>query len=288
MRSIRRTLGAALAVAVAVNSASAQGRAEQVVPMELVRTLVAGGSLDGGVTPRVLVGRIPEITTDVVPVPAAARIIGSIVYPLSTRSALAFAAPPDSVRRMMERELRAAGWEKFEPQQRSGFGSTSFDDALRFCMGDSATASLVVRPNDEGGTYLVVSHMRNRDYSMCRMQPPAYRERPESPIPTLLAPDGVRSRGGGTGGGTGSWHAHTQLETTTSIETLLAHYDAQLRAAGWHPGTSAVDGGLVLRTYRLTDAEGVHWNGLFTVSGEPGASHRFLSVLAIRAEDDRP
>ena len=286
--SIRRILGAALTIVMAVNGASAQGRAEQVVPLELVQTLVVSGPFDDGPAPRVLVGAIPEVTTQAVPVPAAARVIGSIAYPQSTRSALAFAASPDSVLRMMERNLLAAGWDKFEPPQRSGFSFGGPGNALQFCMGDSAAVSLGVSANADGGTYLTIGHLRNHEYSMCRMQPPPDRDRRESLIPTLLPPDGVRSRGGGSGGSSNSWDAHTHLLTTASIEALLEHYDAQLRAAGWQPGTSAADGALVLRTYRLTDGDGAQWNGLFTVSGEQGASHRFLSVLAIRAEDDRP
>ena len=287
--NIRRMLGTATALATAVNGASAQGRAEQVVPLELVQTLVVSGPFDDDAAARVLVGSIPEVTARVVPLPATARIIGSLVYSHSTRSAVAFAASADSVLRMMEQSLVGAGWEKFEPPRHRGFNSNVYGGGSQFCMGDSAAVSLSVRPNAEGGTYLTIGHLLNHEYSVCRMEPPPLPERHESLIPTLLPPAGARSRGGGSGGGGGDhWHAHTQLQTTASIEELLEHYGAQLRAAGWQPGTSAADGALVLQTYRLTDDEGAQWNGLFTVSGEPGASHRFLSVLATRAEVDRP
>ena len=287
--SIRRTLGVAAAFAIAVNGASAQGRAEQVVPLELVQTLLDGGPFDDGPAPRVLVGSLPEITSRVLTVPTGARIIGSIVYPQSTRSALAFAAPADSVRAMMEQSLAAGGWKKLDLPQRGGFSAGGLAQARRpYCLGDSATVTLGVKPNPDGGTYLTITHMRDREHSMCGRERPQYRERRESLIPTLLPPADAQSRGSSSGGSTNSWDAHTHLRTTASIEELLEHYDAQLRAAGWQPGTTATDGSLMLRTYRLTDEEGVHWNGLFTVSGEPGASHRFLSVLAIRAEDDRP
>ena len=286
--SIRRMLGTATALAVAVNGASAQGRAEQVVPLELVQTLVVSGPFDDDAAVSVLVGSIPEITARVVQLPASARIIGSLVYPQSTRSAVAFAASADSVLRMMEQSLVGAGWEKFEPPRRRGFNSNVYGSGSQFCMGDSAAVSLSVRPNPDSGTYLTIGHLRNHEYSVCRMEPPPLPERHESLIPTLLPPAGARSRGGGSGGGGDHWNAHTQLQTTASIAELLEHYDAQLRAAGWQPGTSAADGPLVLQTYRLTDDEGTRWNGLFTVSGEPGASHRFLSVLATRAEVDRP
>ena len=286
--NIRRTLGVMAALAVAANGASAQGRAEQVVPLELVQTLLDGGPFDDGPPPRVLVGSIPEITSEVLTVPGGARIIGSIVYAQSTRSALAFAVPADSVRAMMEQSLVARGWKKLELPQRGGFSASGFTQVRPYCLGDSATVSLGVKPNPDGGTYLTITHLRNRERSMCGREQPQFREMRESLIPTLLPPANAQSRGSSSGGSSRSWDAHTHLRTTASIEELLEHYDAQLRAAGWQPGVTAADGTLMVRTYRLMDEKGARWNGLFTVGGEPGGAHRFLSVLATSAEVDRP
>ena len=285
---IRRLPAAIVAVVVCATGASAQGRAQQVVPLELVQVLVIGypyGPDTAG--PRVLVGGMPEATASAVPIPVAARIVGSFVFGQMTRSALALAAEPDSVRGMMERSLIAAGWEKFRPpHQQSGF-SMRIGDLLQFCMGDTTTLNLDVRAKPDGGSYLIITHSTDRDHSICSMERQPYPERRQSVIPALVAPAGAQQTSSGMGGGSDSWDAHTRVRTSAGADELLAHYDAQLRAAGWQPLATVADTGLIVRTYRVIDDDGAAWNAIFTVSAPAADGDRFLSVLALRAEPTR-
>lgn len=286
---LRRLPAAVAGVCVCTTGVSAQGRAQQVVPLELVQALVIGFpfSMDT-MGPRVVVGGVPAVTANAVPLPADARIVGSFVFPSTTRSALALEAEPDSVRGMMERRLLAEGWEKFQPpQQRSGFATRGLSDVLQFCKGALMSVNLDVRKNPDSGSYLIVTHRHDQRFSMCQAEREAFERRRESVIPALLPPDDAQPTGSGSGGSSDSWDAHTRLRTSASADELLAHYDVQLRAAGWQPLATVADTGLVVRTYRLTDDDGADWDAIFTVSAPAAETNRFLSVLALRTQPTR-
>jgi hypothetical protein len=273
-------LSCALSVCVALGAApaaapvAAQEQEPEVVPMELVRLLVAtGGSTD------VLVGELPA-QAETVPLPEDARVIGGLVAPRRSQIAVAVPADAETVRTDWPERLEEAGWGRFEDTNlRSGF-HTGGQTGLQFCR-DATVLTLHPDPKPDGGAYVTISLWATPHSISCEKE--LERRHPfhtEPPVPPLENPVGARASGGGSGGSMDDWSTRVVLKTGLSPRELIEYYDPQLQDAGWTPGETVAGDDIALTTYRVTDEDGVDWHGvLMAVASDENTRHVELRTV---------
>ena len=71
---------------------------------------------------------------------------------------------------------------------------------------------------------------------------------PQPAFPRLAPPPGVRSIGGGSGGGRGEYNASVLLETNMTLVSLLEHYRQQVLQPDWTVQQGVMDEGLAALT----------------------------------------
>ena len=276
-----------------------RGRPEEgTVPRELVFALLAPYAERPGMEPpQLLVGRVPEgLPPGVVPRTAGAVVLGALAYPTrgpGPRRSTIVVTVPDSAPAALagyERALGAAGWRRFAGfEDRGGFVPVPMSRTLILCR-DSAAITAWATPRPRGGAHMRVSVAEGERAGPCvqaRRRPP-FEDPDAPPFPRLTPPEGVESHGGGSmGSSNGSREIATRLGTTLSPAALVAHYAAQLRAAGWAAGDSLAGADVAARAFEVRDARGRQWRGLLTAVAVPGAAEReVLLRLMRRARDE--
>lgn len=267
----------ALAALATTVPADAQTPEPEMVPLELVQVLSRGGS-----APEVLVGRLPEATARLLPLPEDSRVIGSLVHGPFSASAIADPGSPATVQAEWVARLLEAGWTRFERPSRGGFES-GIDMGLQFCRGDSTSVSLGIYPNPRGGSYVHVSHPRTHRYSICATRSRQDRGM-ESPIPSLEPPAGSVHMRSGSGGSDDEWDAHTRIDSDLPVDELVAHYATQLREHGWEPLGRTSGQGVATALFRVPDPEGDAWHAVLIGSTPSADADRFLFLRLIRME----
>lgn len=285
MRQIGSTIGflsVVLAVVGVAAPAAAQASAEETVPLEFVEVL--SRSPFGPALPEVMVGRIPDQTARVLPLPDDGRIIGSLVYPGHSMSAVAVPGSQGTVRDDWTERLLETGWTRYEHPSRGGFESSPAE-GLQFCMGDSVTLNLGVMKNPRGGSYVTVMHPTGSRYSVCQQRERSgFMREQESLIPSLAPPAGAIALGSGFGGGGDERHARARIDTDLTVDELVDHYGSQLREAGWDSRSRTGAPGVAVETFRVTDPEGAAWHGVLIASTPDGESDREALLTLTRVE----
>lgn len=188
--------GALLVLAFTAGPAASQDPGQQMVPLELAQTLSAMG---GDSLPEVLVGRLPDPLAGLLPQPSGAGVIGGLIHPDRTLSAVAFPGAPVAVREDVRERLLAAGWSPNErPPPRRVRGPRGPRSAVLH-----GRHGVIEPPRDREPPWrqLRACPVADRSVAGCRE---ADRYRPwtrESLIPSLPAPNGSTMRGGAGGGG---------------------------------------------------------------------------------------
>lgn len=252
------------------------------VPLEFVEVL-SRSPFGPATAPEVLVGRIPERTARVLPLPDDGRIVGSLVYPAYTVVAVAVPGATGTARDDWTERLFAAGWTRYEPPSRGGFESNPVE-GLQFCLGDSVTMNLGVSENPRGGSYVVAMHPTCGQYSICQNRERAHMHMQESLIPSLAPPGGAVALGSGSGGGGDEWNARARIRTDLTVDELVDHYGSQLRDRGWDVQARTSGQGVAAEVFRVADSEGAAWHGVLVASLPTGESDRFLSLRLTRVE----
>jgi hypothetical protein len=255
--------------------------AQNTVPVELVRALVAT-PISGPAGPVIVAGRAPDAFPAGV-VPAGARVLGGVVRD-STSMAVVAASPlaPDQALASATETLVQAGWtapgRASEPH---GFVDVAARTFSFLCRGTEMVAANAV-PATGGGAWVRYEYTSGRRMNGCAAlgRRTTYREPWEGmPMPALTAPAGARQMRTGTsnapdlnGGVAGSTTARLAVDMAPAA--LLAHYAAQIQAAGWTPSapvTSAEFGG---QSFRFRDASGKAWFGVLSATAIPDSRMR--------------
>jgi hypothetical protein len=88
----------------------------------------------------------------------------------------------------------------------------------------------------------------------------------------------------GTGWSGDDIRTSVSVDTTVSADSLLGHYAAQLRAAGWQLGQRLSDGTNALQPLSVRDASGKQWVGTMTLVTAADRRSVTLNMMpAIRA-----
>ena len=184
----------------------------------------------------------------------------------------------DSTRRLaavFEDLFVASGFRTPPPPRPSGFSGIGGPSAV-FC-GDSAMVSAA--PLDGAQRNFVrVTYRPMRGAGSCMRLFSEFPSHGELQVPDLKPPAGVRvGRSGGGSGGDGV-DSHAEM-TGTSLEpaTILAHYAAQLSAAGWTAASPAISDRLAGQYFEAKDSAGATWEGFLLAAG--GGKTMSLSLV---------
>lgn len=260
-----------LATAVAPCAAAAQNQNPATIPTDLALALFDRSEYDSGRRATlIVVGHAPDGFPQSLTSFEGGTVLGGARFVQSSVAVLAFSLPPNQVLLSADRQLRARGLMPPPPPpeaNRGGFVSTADYPSPWgnvYCA-DSATVTLGAVPAPNGGTYLRLSHSRNQQYSACtRGQRSSLFEAPFK-FPMLLPPPGMVSHGGGSGMGGNSASVSARLTGLLKPADLVAHYRAQLDAAGWRTRTPITTGDVAALAYlEATDSTGTVWRGAMT------------------------
>lgn len=285
MRAARRLIALLTAVAAPLvtdaQPTPSQASQPDFIPRELAMALLnLSGSGPGGADIRI--GGSPE-TAPPEFVPPGAQVMGSMTRFGSTTLVLAFLEKPDSAIALTEAHLLASGWTRpmtpFARSMSRGFVSDfagAVNQMPKVMCRAKAFANLSAMYRISGGSLLKLEYNRDGRMPWCTGESEQESMRAPydgAPIPTLRAPAGSVSSGGGgmSSSGRSDVSLSTRLSTKLTPAELIAHYDTQMRSEGW---TSVLEGAvefLSARTYRKADEKERVWFAmLFAMSVADG------------------
>jgi hypothetical protein len=270
MRALRFLPALTLALTLAPAPAVAQ---EETVPREMAQLLLAGFPMGGTALPELLTGALPEPMASWIVLPLRARVIGSVVYPHSTRAAMVIPAPArPTVMAMQNHMLGKGGWSPLSMEQQAGLQGTETRESLTLCAPDGGTLTLLPGRRLRDGEQMVeIVHSRDVNLPECGVTEGVHRSHPRDPIPPLRPPPGMEVQR--VGSGRGANHAETRAVVSGSISPrdLLHHYAQQLRDQGWVAGAESVGEWSATQGWTHTGADATNWNGVLVIARAPGA-----------------
>jgi hypothetical protein len=293
MKRIAPLTAAAFLVAAAAPLA-AQQRLEQpaTIPLELAQELVFGmGPGDEGL-PVILVGVMADPLATLIDLPAGARVLGSVLHGAGVRAIVAVPGEPGEALRGIETRLLASGWRvPARPElDQPGFVPTTPAMPVLLCGPDDAFINLLPhgfarRQRTDGPIH--IAYQQDARYPPCNsefrrpMNPYA-----DLPMPPLRPPPGAEIRRTGGGGGEFERDSRARIRFAGTAEELRAHFAEQLRHAGWREGARTVSAEHLVQSWRVDDAEGRPWIGLFLVMPVEAGEFDLLARVA-RVESPR-
>ena len=307
--SRRACRSAALAFALSVPLvADAQAARDSVtLPRELLLALL--GNANARDRAVLTVGDVPPDFPPALVTARGATVLGGITHGVSGASSdvrrgtamLVLDLPPDSAAAIVAGSLERAGWRRPAPppsmRERGGFVPSTMPIRMTtLCRGESVV-TLAPSVRQAGGSYVRATLGTSR-LSLCdpevaaRTSAPMYAD--DFPIPALTPPPGVRTVGGGNSQSSSSSGlsggderveertVSTLLATALSPDSVVAHYVAQLAAAGWTVGAATRAEGVAMRVLAFRDDQGRTVQGVLTGAAVPGASERSVTLHVLR------
>ena len=236
------------------------------IPAPLAAALIDDRGSPGRATPEFTVGTLPRGYPAALVPPGPVRIVGGMTA--GDQITVIFA---DSTRRLaavLEQHFEQVGFTRPAPSPRSGFSSRSGPYSF-FCK-DSATVSAEPLTGSE-------RHLARVSYRRVRGHSPCARFEPEPPqddlrLPPLTPPPGVHVRRGGASSVGGEVTSQAELSGTALVPSaIVAHYAAQLVAAGWTPSEPAISARVAAQFFEAKDAAGATWEGVLVAAGSETA-----------------
>ena len=260
MRRVRSPAPSLLAI---IGACAANTQAAPVsLPAPLVTALIDGRGLPTRPSPDYAVGSLPPAYPATLVPAGPVRIVGGM-----TTGDEIVAVFADSTRRLaevFERLFERVGFTRPPVTRGSGFSAGS--GPYSFFCGDSGTVSVepLTGPNRD---FARVTYRRARGGRSCPAFEPV-RSADQLTLPELKPPAGVSvSR---THGGSGSDGVNSTAEMNGANlvpSTVVAHYAAQLVAAGWTAAVPALSERVVAQYFEAKDASGGSWEGVLMASG---------------------
>jgi hypothetical protein len=258
IRLVRRLALPALLVA-GPCALSAQG-ANGDLPAPLVTALLTG-LFGGPVRTSFTVDTVPGGWPAVLLPDAPARVIGG----MRTRQLVAVFGDSASRKPLAayEAQLVRLGWKQPVSEQERGFGgglglmAASVADG-RWCR-DSAFVQVTAAPAPAGLQFMRITYWPD-SRGLC--EPARARRTATLQLPALTPPRGVHAIGTGSGSGGDQVEGQARLTGVKStVAELLAHYAAQLVAAGWTAFATASQASVGVQPFEARDSTGTVWRG---------------------------
>jgi hypothetical protein len=261
-RARARATVALLASVVAAPALRAQGE-PATIPTVLASALLGGIGEIAGAGPHFVVDRVPPSWPSALVPPAGARVVGGVTFGPMRMAVFRYPRAVDPIA-SFEPVAKRAGFKPFDTRSDvPGFALERRPEPAMFC-GDSGSLAIVRIDSTATMRTVGVTIMRDREAAGCgtgAMETVKERGAPLQ-IPTLHAPRGVAVRPGSRGWSNDSMELSAQLDTTLSADAMLAHYSAQLTAAGWKAlGAPARAEGMAAQQLSTRDASGTDWRG---------------------------
>ena len=234
---------------------------------------------------RVYIGSTPADLPYELPVPAGARVIGSITgswvdYILIYESGLS----PEGVHEFYAQALKDEGWQESPTSQGSGFISGA-DLYKAYCYGeDEASLSVETPSGSAGGTSLRLSLDTSPDSYACNPLPSGGPDL-MSLIPALRAPSDVMVQGSGAGSSDRDANVSANLTGDVSAAEVADFYQEQLLAAGWQLQGEGDGEGAAWSRWMFQDDEGDGWTGALMVVEVSAENNSLFALVTI--EKDR-
>ena len=276
---------AALAAAACAGPAAAQ---PETVPMELVEQLF-GRIVPGEAELEITVGRFPERFPRVA-LPPAARVLGGMMTAHEARAVATHPEAPEAAAREVQQALLASGWTSSDAQGQQSPSTDQRSTAARHvCRGDAAL-SIVGAPRQPSGSYVHIGYSPAAGLGCLPATPSPGGG--DTLLPALHAPDGAQGMSGGsssTGTPTTALTREVAFRCTQAPAALLAHYGAQLHAAGWTLFPAASGPGVAAQSLRTRTQDGKDWVGTLGAAVLPGTDLCQMTVYVARpdAQADR-
>ncbi len=262
-------LTAVLVAAVAPPS-RAQRDNPPTIPTVLASALVNGFSSVLGESFRFVVDRVPEGWPRALMPPASLHTIGGVA--IGSLRVAVFSLPRSAdVTGGYLALLTRAGFKPFITPQSSGGFVSATAELTSFCD-DSSMVSVVTVDSTASTRWIAVTHASGSMSTGCDAGGAAnVRAASSLDLPRLRAPRGVTVRT--TSSGEGSTHVETtaKLDTSLTVDAVIAHYAAELATAGWTVSAKPLVGdGVAMRQISVRDKKGADWRGvlLLITSGD--------------------
>lgn len=185
------------------------------------------------------IGRMPEDLPAADQLAAGARVIGSVVWPGRSESAIAVREQVAEARRPFEARLLAAGWIERPPSDRAerGFLPPYAEDRSRgFCWPETdAQLGVNVRRGPGGGSYVLLTYHAPGEGRGCAATPLSQPSQTalQSVMPALRPPDGAEITSGSGGGGGDQYETRSTVTSSYTPAQLIRHFQPQLLEQGW-------------------------------------------------------
>lgn len=236
---------------------------------------------DAPMPPRILIGQLPANLPFVVPLPASARVIGSITSPAESDGSVyaTVVQPLDRASTFFETEFEQLGYRPWSDVP--GFlPHPDFAANFRILCGPDPTIEvMVVLYEPAPGRTHVQVHVSHTPSGPC-LAASLEAATPDdfSPLPELSHPADLLAYELGREAHYTAGSAWFELEGTLSTLELFEHYSQQLVEQGWQQ--AAVQNGLTLSwsQWSFEDTLGHTWNGFLYIlpSGSSSTEHLLL------------
>jgi hypothetical protein len=257
-----------------VAAACARQQSAPAIPVPLAAALIDNYGSATPTTPEFAVGKLPPGYPPTLVPSGPVRIVGGMRTDQQVVAVFA-----DSTRRLaavFEQLFEESGFKRPAPSPGSGFSSGS--GPYSFYCRDSATVMAAPLTGADRNT-VRVTYRQPRGYSACPMRDRALPSEEQLPIPELRPPPGVHARRSGGGGGGGESHTSAEITGAGLVpSTIVAHYAAQLVAAGWTTPGPANSERLAAQFFETKDASGAPWDGVLMAFGTSTAMDLSLTM----------
>lgn len=231
----------------------------------------------------IYLGSLPPETSQPIPIPDGAHVVGSVRQTLYDVLQVILDAPmaAQDLMAYYETALSAAGWETAAGYGSGGFVSSGVDQ--NYCWGQETSLYLFAAPLADGNTSAHIYIQTGPGYSICNPGQGSGDD-VSARLPVLKNPPEMRSTGGGGGGSSDSdAYNETHIEGDLSAAETAAYYNDQLAAAGWMLVDSGDTDSLSWSTWTFTGEDGSAWTGTLFVSDIPPGSGKLYAYVRIES-----
>jgi hypothetical protein len=190
---------------------------------------------------------------------------------MSTRTQI-IAVFADSTRRVaavLEQRFEEAGFKR--PTESPGNGFSPGSGPYSFFCTDSETVSAVPLTGPER-TFARVTYRRGLTRAYCPTSHATPPDEHQLRFPELKPPAGVFLRRAGGGGSMSDVNSSGEMEGKALVPSaIVAHYSAQLVAAGWTAAAPAISERVAAQFFEARDASGAPWEGVLMANGNATA-----------------
>jgi hypothetical protein len=179
------------------------------------------------------------------------------------------------------RRLRSNGWtsQAFPTGAMGGFGESTLSGMALLCKTGAGILSIMAAPPAANQVTILATTQSGRSCPITEGLQTQTDLAQRSPLPQLVAPEGVVMQPG-TPGITGSpATSGASLVTNMPLPALLDAFSAQLTKNGWTETPSSATDALGSRSFTLTDGSGQHWQAVMTIYRSATQSDHYYSYI---------